>query len=186
MGVGVFTATGATADITVTYPTGSGNRPLNAIQVRDLGESGGHAFLDWPANPDTAITDATRPSDLGITNGAFATPATTTAELRKLSKWAKANGIPYAGADVNAMSFDANGNPENAFSTAYLLNCATGAVEAAKAAFRFTEFTPETVPSIDGSGFNGTVTIQGADSLADSWEAPAKTDHHFFRAILTR
>ena len=34
--VGVFTATGPTADIIVTYPTGTGNRPLNAIQVREL------------------------------------------------------------------------------------------------------------------------------------------------------
>ena len=46
-----------------------------------------------------------------------------TAELRKLSKRASANGVRYAGADVNAMAFDADGNPETDLSTAYLLDC---------------------------------------------------------------
>ena len=182
--VGVFTATGATADITVTYPTGTGNRPLNAIQVRDLGEAGGGGFQDWPEDPDTAITDATSPADLGLTGGAFAEAGTTTAELRRLSKWARANGVPFGGADVNAMSFDADGNPDNALSAAYLLNCAVAGLDEAKAAFRFAGIDPGTVPAIAGT-YNGTVTVFGADALSGPWQ-PATDQHHFYRAILTR
>ncbi len=182
--VGVFTATGATADITVTYPTGTGNRPLNAIQVRDLGEAGGGGFQDWPEDPDTAITDGTSPADLGLTGGAFAEAGTTTAELRRLSKWARANGVPFGGADVNAMSFDADGNPDNALSAAYLLNCAVAGLDAAKAAFRFAAFTPGTVPAIAGA-YNGTVTVYGADAPSGPWQ-PATDQHHFYRATLTR
>ena len=169
--------------ITITATTVSRICALKLTGLADEGEP--TAIQDWPANPDAAITDATRPSDLGIVAGAFATSATTTAELRKLAKWAKANGVPFAGADVNAMAFDADGNPDNAFSTAYLLDCAVDEVAEKKAAFRFTAFTPETVPSIDGS-YNGTVTVQGAGSLADPWVAPATPQHRFFRAILTR
>ena len=182
--VGVFTATGATADITVTYPTGTGNRPLNAIQVRDLGEAGGGGFQDWPEDPDTAITDATSPADLGLTGGAFAEAGTTTAELRRLSKWARANGVPFGGADVNAMSFDADGNPDNALSAAYLLNCAVAGLDEGKAAFRFAGIDPGTVPSIAGT-YNGTVTVFGADAPSGPWQ-PATDQHHFYRAILTR
>ena len=83
------------------------------------------------------------------------------------------------------MGFDADGNPETAHSTAFLFNCGVGALDEAKAAFRFTEFTPGTVPSIDDAGLNGRVTVLGADDLAGEWE-PAAADHHFFRAILTR
>jgi len=181
--VGVFTATGATADIIVTYPTGTGNRPLNAIQVRDLGEAGG-GFQDWPEDPDTAITDATSPADLGLTGGAFAEAGTTTAELRRLSKWARANGVPFGGADVNAMSFDADGNPDNALSAAYLLNCAVAGLDEAKAAFRFAGIDPGMVPSIPGA-YNGTVTVYGADAPSGPWQ-PATDQHHFYRATLTR
>ena len=185
--VRVFEATGSTEDIAVKYSGPAGWRVLNAVQVRELpAGGGGQSFQDWPADPDTEITDATSPSDLCITNGAFAVSSTTTAELRKLAKWAKANGVPFAGADVNAMSFDENGNPGDAFSTAYLLNCAVGGIEAAQAAFRFAAFVPETVPSIDGSGYNGIVTIQGAATLTGSWESPATAQHRFFRGILTR
>ena len=183
--VGVFTATGATADITVTYPTGTGNRPLNAIQVRELPEGGGGGFQDWPADPDTEITDATTAADLGITAGAFAEAATTAAELRKLAKWASANGVTFGGADVNAMSFDADGNPETALTAAYLLNCAVAGLDEAKAAFRFEGIVPGTVPTIDGSGYNGTVTIYGAAAPTGPWQ-PATDRHHFYRATLTR
>ena len=182
--VGVFTATGATADITVTYPTGTGNRPLNAIQVRDLGEAGGGGFQDWPEDPDTAITDATSPADLGLTGGAFAEAGTTTAELRRLSKWARANGVPFGGADVNAMSFDADGNPGTALSAAYLLNCPVAGLDEAKAAFRFAGIDPGMVPSIPGA-YNGTVTVYGADAPSGPWQ-PATDQHHFYRATLTR
>lgn len=159
---------------------------LCALKLTGLGEAppGVPPFLDWPEEPDTQITDAMGPIDLGLVAGAFADAATTTAELRKLSKWANTNSVPYAGAGVNAMAFDANGNPETDLSTAYLLDCGVGDLAARKAAFRFTEFTPGTVPSITGS-FNGTVQVLGTDDLSGEW-APATADHHFFRAILTR
>ena len=74
--VGIFEAAGATANITVTYPTGSGNRPLNAIQVRDLGESGGGGGGDDPVEPDdpvdpaeTPIYTLTIPAKTGLTLG---------------------------------------------------------------------------------------------------------------------
>jgi hypothetical protein len=158
-----------------------------ALKLTGLGENppGVPPFLDWPEDPDTQITDSMGPADLGLVAGSFADASTTAADLRKLSKWASANGVRYAGADVNAMSFDADGNSETALSTAYLLNCGVGDVDARKATFRFTEFTPGTVPSIDGSGLNGRVTVYGADDLSGPW-APATNEHHFFQAILTR
>jgi hypothetical protein len=159
---------------------------LCALKLSGLGENppGVPPFLDWPEDPDTQITDAIRPIDLGLVAGAFADASTTTAELRKLSKWASANGVRYAGADVNAMAFDADGNPETDLSTAYLLDCGVGDLAARKAAFRFTEFTPGTVPSITGR-FNGTVQVLGTDDLSGPWE-PATAEHQFFQAILTR
>ncbi len=160
---------------------------LCALKLTGLGEDppGVPPFLDWPADPDTQITDAMGPTDLGLVAGAFTDASTTTAELRKLSKWASANGVRYSGADVNAMSFDADGNPETDLSTAYLLDCGVGDLAARKAAFRFTEFTPGTVPTIDATGLNGRVTVLGADDLSGEW-FPATAEYHFFRAILTR
>ena len=159
---------------------------LCALKLTGLGEDppGVPPFLDWPADPDTQITDAIRPIDLGLVAGGFAESATTTAELRKLSKWASANDVRYAGADVNAMAFDGSGNPDTDLTTAYLLDCGVGDLAARKAAFRFTEFTPGTVPTIGGS-FNGTVRVLGTDDLSRPWE-PATAEHHFFQAILTR
>ena len=159
-----------------------------ALTLTGLPDEGGPTvppFLDWPADPDTQITDAMRPIDLGLVAGGFAESATTTAELRRLSKWASANGVRYAGADVNAMAFDESGNPDTDLTTAYLLGCGVGDLDAKKAAFRFTEFTPGSVPSIDASGLNGRVTVLGADDLGGAW-APATAEHRFFQAILTR
>ena len=161
---------------------------LCALKLTGLPDEGGPTvppFLDWPADPDTQITDAMRPIDLGLVAGGFAESATTTAELRRLSKWASANGVRYAGADVNAMAFDESGNPDTDLTTAYLLGCGVGDLDAKKAAFRFTEFTPGSVPSIDASGLNGRVTVLGADDLGGAW-APATAEHRFFQAILTR
>ena len=179
--VGVFTAGGTSEEFTIQY---SGQAVINAIQVRELPEGGG-GFQDWPADPDTEITDATAPADLGLTGGAFAEAATTTADLRKLAKWASANGVAFGGADVNAMSFDADGNPETALTAAYLLNCAVAGLDEAKAAFRFEGIVPGTVPTIDGAGYNGTVTVYGAEWLSGPWQ-PATDRHHFYRATLSR
>ena len=92
--------------------------------------------------------------------------------------------MPFGGADVNAMSFDADGNPDNALSAAYLLNCAVAGLDEGKAAFRFAGIDPGTVPSIAGA-YNGTVTVYGADAPSGPWQ-PATDQHHFYRAILTR
>lgn len=74
--VGVFTATGATADFTVTYSAASsGMRPLNAIQVRDLGEGGGGGGdpID-PIDPvETPVYTLTIPAKTGLTLGAVTT-----------------------------------------------------------------------------------------------------------------
>jgi len=170
--------------ITITAVTVS---RICALNLTGLGEAAPSVppFLDWPADPDTQITDAIRPIDLGLVAGGFAESATSTAELRKLSKWASANGVRYAGADVNAMAFDESGNPGTDHATAYLLDCGVEDLEDRKAAFRFTEFVPGTVPSIDASGLNGRVTVLGSDDLSGEW-SPATTEHHFFQAVLTR
>ena len=139
---------------------------------------------DWPEDPDVAITDATKPSDLAITGGAFATASTTTEELRKLAKWSKGNGVPYGGAAVNGMAFDADGNPRGDFEKAYLLNCAPDAVAATEAAFRFDSITPGVEPTVKGV-FNGRITVLGAETLVGPWSAH-NPRASFFKAVLTR
>ena len=139
---------------------------------------------DWPEDPDAEITDATKPADLGITDGAFA--EATTDELRKLAKWAKANKVAFGGTDVNAMAFDADGNPETVFEESYLLNCAPADVAEKKAAFKFDAIVPGEVPSIEGN-FNGTVKVLGSATLGPDadWTANNK-DARFYKAVLTR
>ena len=179
---GGATMTKTVLGFTVTAKTVS---RICALKLTGLPDDGEPAVIqDWPSNPDVAITDETRPSDLGIVAGAFASSGTTTAELRKLSRWARAHNVPYAGTDVNAMTFDANGNPGTLHATAYLLNCAVAEVEESSAAFKFTAITPGTVPTIEGN-FNGRVTVYGADGLAGPWQVATK-QHHFFKATLTR
>ena len=142
---------------------------------------------DWPAEPDTEITDTTTAADLGITSGAFtnATPEV----LRKLSKWAKTNDVPYGGEAVNAMAFDVNGNPATVLEEAYLLNCAVSEVAEKKALFRFDEIIPGTEPSIDATPYNGRVRILGSQALegGGAWSESAEdlATAHFFKAILT-
>ena len=185
--VGIFTASGTTEEFTITY---AGQSCINGIQVRELAVEGGsesaagNEIKEWPADPDAAITDATRPSDLGIVTGAFAETGTSPDELRKLVRWARANDVTFAGADVNAMSFDSNGNPETLHAAAYLLNCAVDDVDESLEAFKFPAIVPGTVPSIEGD-FNGRVTVSGAEDLSGPWQA-ATTQHRFFKATLTR
>ena len=65
--VGVFTASGATADFTVTYSAASsGMRPLNAIQVRELGEGGGGEDPIDPVDPATPVCTLTIPAKTGL------------------------------------------------------------------------------------------------------------------------
>ena len=146
------------------------------------------APTDWPDDPDTEITETTTAADLAITAGAFtnATPA----ELRKLSKWAKANGVPYGGEAVNGVAFAESGY--TLFEEAYLLNCAptAEAVAEKKALFRFNEIIPGTVPSIDATLYNGRVRILGSQTLegGGTWSDASEdlATAHFFKAVLTR
>ena len=144
------------------------------------------APMDWPEDPETEITEDTKPADLGITDGAFA--ESTPAELRKLAKWAKANEVAFGGTAVNAMAFDEKGNPATVFEEAYLLNCAPteDEVKKAKAAFKFDAIVPGEIPTIEGD-FNGTKNILGATTLENGgdWEKD-KPDAVFFKATLTR
>ena len=157
---------------------------VNRICALKLSGLPGDEPADWPVDPDTEITDTTKPADLAITSGAFSSEDTTPAELRKLAKWAKANQVPYGGTEVNGMAFDANGNPQTDFEKAYLLNCAPAAVADTEALFRFNSITPGVEPVIEGS-FNGVVTVLGAETLAGPWTAH-NTLAHFYKAILTR
>ena len=90
------------------------------------------------------------------------------------------------GTDVNAMAFDADGNPETVFEEAYLLNCAPADVAEKKAAFKFDAIVPGEVPSIEGN-FNGTVKVLGSATLGPDadWTANNK-DARFYKAVLTR
>ena len=109
--------------------------------------------------------------------------------MRKLSKWAKANGVPYGGEAVNGAAFADAGY--TLFEEAYLLNCAptAEAVAAKKALFRFNEIIPGTVPSIDATPFNGRVRILGSQTLDGGgvWSEAAEdlATAHFFKAVLT-
>ena len=145
------------------------------------------APTDWPDDPDTEITATTTAADLAITTGAFtnATPEV----LRKLSKWAKTNGVPYGGEAVNGVAFAESGY--TLFEEAYLLNCAptAEAVAAKKALFRFNEIIPGTVPSIDATLYNGRVRILGSQTLegGGTWSDASEdlATAHFFKAVLT-
>ena len=145
------------------------------------------APTDWPDDPDTEITATTTAADLAITTGAFtnATPEV----LRKLSKWAKTNGVPYGGEAVNGVAFAESGY--TLFEEAYLLNCAptAEAVATKKALFRFNEIIPGTVPSIDATLYNGRVRILGSQTLegGGTWSDASEdlATAHFFKAVLT-
>ncbi len=146
-------------------------------------------LADWPGDPDTQIKETTAPADLNITSGAFTN--STPAELRKLAKWAKARGVSFAGASVQEMSFDAKGNPLTLPAAAYLLGCEPTEEKVAegRASFRFTEIVPGTTPSIDATGYNGTITTYGADDPGGPWTVEIDslgTTKRFYRATLTR
>lgn len=150
------------------------------------------APADWPDDPETEITETTKPADLGITSGAFTNAAPQ--ELIKLAKWAKENSVSYAGEAVNAMSFDENGNPATVFEEAYLLNCAVDEVEEKKADFKFDSITPGVVPEISKEdSYNGKVHILGCTSLelkdwndVEGMTDAAKALLKFYKAVLRR
>ena len=168
---------------TETYPNAYKlNDNIDGVFLRDTVEPLKPA--DWPEDPDAEITGETKPSDLGITDGAFA--EATTEELRKLARWAKAKGVAFGDRAVNAMAFDADGNPATFFEEAYLLGCepTEDAVAAAKARFRFDTVMPGEIPTIEGD-FNGRVEVFGSSDLK-TWGVPDEGSQRFFRAKLMR
>ena len=70
--VGLFTASAATQELTVTYTERGGDRPLNAIQVRYLGD-GGIDPID-PVDPvETPVYTLTIPAKTGLALGSVTT-----------------------------------------------------------------------------------------------------------------
>ena len=102
--------------------------------------------------------------------------------VRKAIKWAEVKGVSTA--TVNAMDFTAGA--ENRAAKAFLFGVADTdeAVAEAEAAFAFTSITPGELPPIDDSGYNGTVTIKGCDTVNGTYVAPATASHHFYKAEL--
>ena len=59
---GVFTAVGATKDVTLTYQGGSGKMPFNAVQVRELDGGGGATVVEPSIGSVTATPDGSTAS----------------------------------------------------------------------------------------------------------------------------
>ena len=152
--VGVFTATGATADITVTYPTGTGNRPLNAIQVRDLGESsgGGETVEPIVPGPDT----------------------TNTLSLAKIAEYPfganGCGGIAYSGEGglfYVLQDHDDNDGYAKIYPLTLGINAATGAIESQVLG---AAVTPAGCRNSEGLARD---PLSGALWISDEWEPPS-------------
>ena len=65
---GVFTASGATKDVTITYRGGSGKMPFNAVQVREISDGGsGGGDGPGPVDPEpTPVCALTIPAKTGL------------------------------------------------------------------------------------------------------------------------
>lgn len=135
-----------------------------------------------------------RPQDVGLSTAAGAPFATADVnEIANVIGWARANGKTVS--EMNALRFSegASGDPLDLASTAYLLNCASaeGAVAEALAAFRFTSFDPANPPTaadFADRGYNGTVKILKATTLADGgdWSEGDSADFRFYKARLVK
>ena len=119
-------------DLTVTLGSGAPSATLT-VTATEVGSA--------PTVGENATAES-----VGITTPAFTD--VTGAALKKVVDWAVAKGVSKAA--LNAMPpFEANtGNATNEMQEAFLLNCAVSEVATAKAAFKFTEFTPGDVPAV--------------------------------------
>ena len=162
--VGVFTATGATEDVVVTYSAASsGMRPLNAIQVRDLGEGqggGGGATVVAPSiGSASARTNGTTATiDLsGIVPGTDdeGVPATSYAVSYALNGGAAAAAL--ANQSGATASFDIEDLADGSYSCAVTIT-----TDKSKTASTSVSFT------IGTSGQGG-----GGESAEDGWTAVA-------------
>ncbi len=157
--VGVFTAAGPTADVTVTYPTGTGNRPLNAIQVRDLGESsgggesgGGETVEPIVPGPDT----------------------TNTLHLAKIAEYPfganGCGGITYSGEGglfYVLQDHDDNDGYAKIYPLTLGVNAATGAIESQVLG---AAVTPAGCRNSEGLARD---PLSGALWISDEWEPPS-------------
>ena len=152
------------------------------------------SFAVTAVNTETGTVPAgTTLADVGIDGDAT---GLTDADLNDVAKWAYACvGTDAASiATVNEMRFSTAGEPTNLTAEAYLLNTNVNAeaVAQAKAEFAFTSFDPANPPEasdFDAKGYNGTVTIQGRESLSTgNWiDLPIVGIYpKFYRAILTK
>ena len=150
------------------------------------------------ASGNVAVTEGTTATDLGITAGGYA-GVTDTTVLGNLMTWATAatkGGATAANAAslVNSMTFDANDNPTSDAAKAYLLDCATGQVEAEADKFKLTiSFDENGAPVVtgpDGSAEtykNGNIVLKGRASLSEGeWATADSAAHNFFKAFLTK
>ncbi len=160
--VGVFTATGATADVVVTYSAASsGMRPLNAIQVRDLGGGqGGGATVVAPSIGSASAT----------TNGTTATIALSGIVMGTDDEGTSATSYAVSYSLTNAPAVAALSNQSGATASFDIANLADGnytcevtiTTDKSKTATASVSFT------IGTSGQGG-----GGESAEDGWTAVA-------------
>ncbi len=63
---GIFTASAETQDVEILFSGSSGDRPINAVQVRNLGEGGGGEDPIDPVDPTTPLCTLTIPAKTGL------------------------------------------------------------------------------------------------------------------------
>ena len=163
--VGVFTATGATADVVVTYSAASsGMRPLNAIQVRDLGGGqGGGATVVAPSIGSASAT----------TNGTTATIALSGLVMGTDDEGVAASSYSVSYSLTNAPAVTALSNQSGATASFDIANLADGnyscevtiTTDKGKTATKSVSFTIGT--SGQGGGGGDIVPV------ADGWTAVA-------------
>ena len=159
--VGVFTATGATADVVVTYSAASsGMRPLNAIQVRDLGGGqGGGATVVAPSIGSASAT----------TNGTTATISLSGIVLGTDDEGVSATSYAVSYALNNAAAVTALSNQSGATASFDIANLADGSYACAVA---ITTDKGKTA-SASVSFTIGTSGQGGGESAEDGWTAVA-------------
>ncbi len=114
---GTFTASAETQDVEILFSGSNGDRPINAVQVRNLGEGGGEDPID-PVDPATPVCTLTIPAKTGLqlqsvtTNGVAVTAAggsyTIVSNTQVTVTFAAASGYEISGG--NPVVFTLSGN----------------------------------------------------------------------------
>ena len=117
---GTFTASAETQDVEILFSSSNGDRPVNAVQVRNLGEGGGGGGDDPidPVDPTTPVCTLTIPAKMGLqlqsvtTNGVAVTAAggsyTIVSNTQVTVTFAAASGYEITGG--NPVVFTLSGN----------------------------------------------------------------------------